>query len=77
MGDDLKNPPEAVILRKENDLIAAVQSTPNSVGAFSLAAAISQKLPVNRLNLDGIEATPDNIALPVTMRYILKAESYD
>ncbi len=62
LGDNLKNSPEVVILRKESDLIAAVQSTPNSIGAFSLAAAISQKLPVNRLSLDGVEPTLDNVA---------------
>lgn len=61
LGSDLKNAPEAVILRHEADLIAAVQSTPYSIGAFSLAYAIANQLPVNRLSLDGVEPTPENI----------------
>ncbi len=61
LGKDLKNSPLSVVLRKESDLIAAIQSTPNSIGAFSLADAISNKLPVNRLSINGVEATSENI----------------
>lgn len=63
LGKNLKNTPEAVVLRKESDLIAAIQTTPHSIGAFSLASAISQKIPVNRLNLDNIEPTQENVRL--------------
>ncbi len=61
LGKDLKNSPEAVVLRKEGELIQAIQSTPYSIGAFSLAHAISNKLPVNRLSLNGVEPTRENV----------------
>lgn len=61
LGKDLQSSPHAVVLRKEGELIQAIQSTPHSVGAFSLAYAISHNLPVNRLTLNDIEATPENL----------------
>jgi phosphate transport system substrate-binding protein len=61
LGKDLKNSPEAVVFRKEGELIQAIQSTPYSIGCFSLAHAISHKLPVNHLSLNGIEPTPENV----------------
>ena len=61
LGKDLKSSPEAVVLRKEGELIQAIQSTPYSIGAFSLAHAISNKLPVNRLSLNGVEPTRENV----------------
>jgi phosphate transport system substrate-binding protein len=61
LGADLENSPEAVVLKKEGELIAALQSTPYSIGAFSLAHAISHNLPVNRLGLNGIEANRENV----------------
>ncbi len=61
LGKALKNAPEAVIIPQEAELINAVQNTPYSIGAFSLAYAISNKLPVNRLSLNGVEPTPANV----------------
>jgi phosphate transport system substrate-binding protein len=61
LGTELKNSSETVILRHEGDLVAALQNTPYSIGAFSLANAISNKLPVNHLSLNGIEPTPENV----------------
>ncbi len=61
LGKDLKSSPEAVVLRKEGELIQVIQSTPYSIGTFSLAHAISDKLPVNRLSLNGVEATRENV----------------
>lgn len=61
LGKELKNAPKAVIMRYEPELINALQNTPHSIGAFSLAYAISNKLPVNRLSINGIEPTPENI----------------
>ncbi|MBW4511873.1 MAG: substrate-binding domain-containing protein [Scytonematopsis contorta HA4267-MV1] len=61
LGQDMKNSKEAVVLRKEGELIQSIQSTPYSIGAFSLAYAISHNLPVNRLSLNDIEPTGDNI----------------
>jgi phosphate transport system substrate-binding protein len=61
LGNDLKSSPEAVVLRKEGELIQAIQSTPYSIGTFSLAHAISHKLSVNRLSLNGVEPTRENV----------------
>ncbi|MEG4089970.1 substrate-binding domain-containing protein [Microcoleus sp. Pol12B4] len=61
LGADLKNSLEAVVFRKEGELIEAIQSTPYSIGTFSLAHAISNKLSVNRLSLNGVEPTPENV----------------
>jgi phosphate transport system substrate-binding protein len=61
LGKDLKNAPNAVVLRKEGELIETIQSTPYSIGAFSLANAMSHKLPVNRLSLNDIQPTVENL----------------
>lgn len=61
LGKELKNAPKVAIMRYEPELINALQNTPHSIGAFSLAYTISNKLPVNRLSLNGIEPTPENI----------------
>jgi phosphate transport system substrate-binding protein len=60
LGKDLKNSPHAVVFRKEGELIEAIQNTPYSIGAFSLAYAISHQLPVNRLSINGVAPTPAN-----------------
>lgn len=61
LGKDLQNASAAIILRKEGELIQSLQSTPYSIGAFSLAHAISNKLPVNRLSLDNIAPTVETV----------------
>ncbi|MEL6164719.1 MAG: substrate-binding domain-containing protein [Cyanobacteria bacterium J06628_3] len=61
LGKKLKNAPKAAIMRYEPELINALQNTPYSIGTFSLANAISNKLPVNRLSLNNIEPNPENI----------------
>lgn len=61
LGKDLKNADSAIILRKEGELIQALKNTPNSIGAFSLAHAISNKLPVNRLSLDNITPNTETV----------------
>jgi phosphate transport system substrate-binding protein len=61
LGKDLQNAPKAVVLRKEGELIQTLQSTPNSIGAFSLAYTTSHNLPVNRLSLNNIEPTLENL----------------
>jgi phosphate transport system substrate-binding protein len=43
-------------------LIQTLQDTPNAIGAFSLANAISNQLPVNRLSLDNIAPTAESFA---------------
>jgi phosphate transport system substrate-binding protein len=74
LGADLKNSPSTIVLRKEGELIQALQNTPHSIGAFSLAQAIGQKLPVNRLNLNNIEPTLASIKAgkyPMVRRIVL------
>jgi phosphate transport system substrate-binding protein len=61
LGADLKTSPDAIVLRKEGELVAAIQSTAYSIGAFSLATAIAHQLPVNSLSLNAIEPTHANI----------------
>ncbi len=61
LGKDLKNASDAVILRHESELIKAVTDTPYSIGAFSLAYAISHQLTANRLSLDGVAPTLENV----------------
>ncbi|MEO1147842.1 MAG: substrate-binding domain-containing protein [Cyanobacteria bacterium J06638_22] len=61
LGADLANAPNAVVLRKEGELIQTIQSTPYSIGAFSLAHAIFHDMPVNRLQLNGVEPTSETL----------------
>ena len=61
LGKDLVNAPSAIVLRKEGELIQALQNTPYSVGAFSLAHFISHKLPINPLSLNNISPTIEMI----------------
>ena len=61
LGNDLKNGPTTIVLRREGELIQALQNTPNSIGVFSLAHAISHNLSVNRMSLNGVEPTAENI----------------
>ncbi|AUS99862.1 phosphate ABC transporter substrate-binding protein [Nostoc sp. CENA543] len=51
---------QAVILNKEGELIDTLQSTPHTIGAFSLATSIINQLPVNRLSLNGISPKIEN-----------------
>ncbi|MEL6161850.1 MAG: substrate-binding domain-containing protein [Cyanobacteria bacterium J06627_32] len=61
LGAELSNAPKAVVLRKESELIDAVQATPYSIGAFSLANAITDELPVNHIALNGVKPLSENI----------------
>ncbi|MEO0968495.1 MAG: substrate-binding domain-containing protein [Cyanobacteria bacterium J06639_18] len=63
LGKDLNNSPEAVVLRKESELIKTIKNTPYSIGAFSLAEAIGNDLKVNRLSIDGVEPNQENVRL--------------
>jgi phosphate transport system substrate-binding protein len=60
LGADLQNSPEAVVFRKEGELIQAIQATPYSIGAFSRAYAIGHQLTVHRLSLNGFAPTPES-----------------
>ncbi len=61
LGKDLKNSQKAVVLSKEGQLIQAIETTPYSIGAFSLAHSISHQLPVNRISLNGFAPTAANL----------------
>ncbi|MBE9177681.1 substrate-binding domain-containing protein [Oculatella sp. LEGE 06141] len=71
LGQDLQNAPNAIVLRKEGELIQAMQSIPYSIGAFSLAYAITHNLPVNRLSLNDVAPTPANLK---TGQYLMARE---
>ncbi len=59
LGED-KTTNKAVILNKEGELIETLQSTPHSIGAFSLAYSLINKSPVNHLSLNGIAPKSQN-----------------
>lgn len=61
LGMELKTTDKAVILQQESELISALQDTPYSIGAFSLAYAITNNLPANRLSLNGVAPTVANL----------------
>ncbi|MGJ5676316.1 MAG: substrate-binding domain-containing protein [Nostochopsis sp.] len=61
LGQDLKISSEAIVLHNESEVILAIQNTPYSIGFFSLAYAISNNLPVNRLSLNGVVPSIKNI----------------
>ncbi|MFS0514747.1 substrate-binding domain-containing protein [Nostoc sp. UIC 10607] len=61
LGED-KTTNKAVILSKEGELIETLQSTPNSIGAFSLAYSLINKSPVNHLSLNGVAPKSENFA---------------
>lgn len=62
LGKDLKIAPTAILLQQEPELISTMRDTPNSIGAFSLAYAMVNNLPFNRLSLDGVTPTVENIS---------------
>jgi phosphate transport system substrate-binding protein len=59
LGED-KTTTKAVILNKEGELIDALQSTPDSIGAFSFAYSVINQLPVNRLSLNSVAPKKEN-----------------
>jgi phosphate transport system substrate-binding protein len=61
LGADLKTD-QAVVLKKESELIETLQNTPNSIGAFSLAYSIANQMPVQHLSLNGIAPTSESWA---------------
>jgi len=52
-----KTTDKAIILSKEGELIDTIKSTPYAMGAFSLAASVNDKLPVNLLSLNNVAPT--------------------
>jgi phosphate transport system substrate-binding protein len=52
---------QAIILNWEGELIESLQSTPYSIGVFSLAYSLIEQLPVNRLSLNGIAPSEETL----------------
>ncbi|MCU0566079.1 MAG: substrate-binding domain-containing protein [Oculatellaceae cyanobacterium Prado106] len=61
LGADLKTD-QAIVFKKESELIETLQNTPNSIGAFSLAYSIANQLPVHHLSLNSIAPTTESWA---------------
>ena len=61
LGNELAISPNAVMLQQEADLVAALRDTPYSIGAFSLAYAMSNNLPLNKLSLDGVAPSAEEV----------------
>lgn len=53
--------PRAIKLYYEPDMVQGLTSTPGAVGYFSLGYAISERVPVTRMKLDGVEPTLENV----------------
>jgi phosphate transport system substrate-binding protein len=60
-ADRLKVTGSAIAVYYESDMVDAVRETPGSIGYFSLGYAVSQKVPVTRLRLDGVEPSVEAI----------------
>ncbi len=61
LGPDLKITDQAVNLFYEPDMIEGLQSTPGSIGYFSLGYGLLEEIPVRYLKLDGVEASVETI----------------
>ncbi|MEM6254074.1 MAG: substrate-binding domain-containing protein [Cyanobacteria bacterium P01_D01_bin.156] len=68
LGDSLKNSPNSILLRREADLVEALQNTPHSIGVVSLAKTTSENLSVNIITLDGIAPNAENLK---SNRYVM------
>jgi phosphate transport system substrate-binding protein len=53
--------PKSIKLYYEPDMVQGLTSTPGAIGYFSLGYAISERIPVTRLKLDGVEASIANV----------------
>jgi phosphate transport system substrate-binding protein len=60
-ADRVKITPAAIVLYYESDMVDTVRKTPGAIGYFSLGYAVSQKVAVARLSLDGVEASVESI----------------
>jgi phosphate transport system substrate-binding protein len=59
--DQFQVTPQSVNLYYESDMVDALQTTTGAIGYFSLGYAISQKVPVTLVKLNGVEASIANI----------------
>ncbi len=61
LGSDLEVTDKAVNLFYEPDMVDGLQKTEGAIGYFSLGYGLSEEIPVNYLELDGVEASLENI----------------
>ncbi|MDJ0715625.1 MAG: substrate-binding domain-containing protein [Prochloraceae cyanobacterium] len=61
LGKDLKVTPSASVLHKEKYVVDILQNTPYTIGPISLVQSLVEELPINRLSIDGIEPSIDNV----------------
>lgn len=61
LGPDLEITDLAVNLFYEPDMIDGLEKTEGAIGYFSLGYGLSEEIPVNYLDLDGVEPTVANI----------------
>lgn len=61
LGPDLEVTDHAVSLFYEPDMIDGLVNTEGAIGYFSLGYGVSEEVPVNFLQLDGVEPSPENV----------------
>lgn len=61
LGAELVISPSAINLKQETELIGTLRDTPYSIGAFSLAYAATNGLAINRLSIEGIAPSVENV----------------
>lgn len=61
LGSDLENSPNSIMLRRESDVLEALQNTPYGIGVVSLAKFTTNELALNPLNLNGVAPIPENL----------------
>lgn len=60
--DDFAITPRAASLNQESDMVDGLVNTRATIGYLSLGYALSERLPIHLVALDGVEPTPANIA---------------
>lgn len=61
LGATLQNSSQSILLRRESDIVEALQNTPYSIGTLSLSQVNTKKLPITPIKLNGIAPTAENL----------------
>ncbi len=61
LGKTLSVTKTAIILYYETDMVEALKKTPNTIGYLSLGCALSNKIPINLVSLDGVTPSVANV----------------
>lgn len=61
LGPDLEITDRAINLFYEPDMVDALQTTRGAIGYFSLGLGLSEEIPVNYLDLDGVEPSVETV----------------